>query len=89
MSDVATEIQRKHERQTTKQGRKQAMTDEQIHKAFVNIRLEGELLEKVEMVERAWKWSRTRSAEEIMRKGANLPTPLDMAPDERLDGEGN
>ena len=65
------------------------MTDEQKHSAYVNIRLAGKLLEKVEMVEKAWKWSRTRSAEEIMRKGANLPTPLDMAPDAKLDGEGN
>ena len=62
------------------------MTDEQ---AQVNIKLEGEILQRVEMVMQAWAWNRHEAVRQIIRRGLNLPTPMDRAPNPELDGEGN
>ena len=62
------------------------MTDEQ---AQVNLKLDGEILQRVEMVMQAWAWNRHEAVRQIIRKGLDLPTPMDRMPDAKLDGEGN
>ena len=65
------------------------MADEQDNGKFVNTKLDGELLARVEHVMKAWGWSRAKAVDRLLHKAVNLPTEMDMAPNAELDGEGN
>ena len=66
------------------------MTSEQVERrATVNFEIEGEVFDRVELTMKAFDWSRTNAVKNALRRGLDLPTPMDRAPDARLDGEGN